>query len=49
MGVIANRGISSPGMPLSARVWVQVFVNGKAYPLAEAWTARLRQCVLTVL
>lgn len=49
MGVIANRGIVSPGMPLSARVWVQVFLNGMAFPLAEARTRRLRQCVPSVL
>ena len=32
MGVIANRGIVLPGMPLSARAWVQVFLNGMAFP-----------------
>lgn len=45
MGVIANRGLFLPGMPLSARAWVQVFLNGMAFPLAEARTRRMRQCV----
>ena len=40
MGVIANRGLVLPGMPLSARAWVQVFL-----PFAEARTRRMRQCV----
>lgn len=45
MGVIANRGLVLPGMPLSARAWVQVFLNGMAFPFAEARTRRMRQCV----
>lgn len=45
MGVIANRGLLLPGMPLSARAWVQVFLNGMAFPLAEARTRCMRQCV----
>ena len=49
MGVIANRGLFLPDMPLSARAWVQVFLNGMAFPLAEARTRRMRQCVPDLL
>lgn len=47
MGVIANRGIVLPGMPLSARVGPGL--NGMAFPLAEARTRRMRQCVSGLL
>ena len=33
MGVIANRGLFLPGMPLSARAWVQSFLTGWRSPL----------------
>ena len=42
MGVIATRGINYLSMPVSGRLWTQVFLNGKAYPQAEASVQHLR-------
>lgn len=43
MGVIASSGLPTPGMPLSARVWTQAFLDGRAFPLAEAGAMWLSQ------
>ena len=41
MGVITNHGINYPSMPVSSQLWTQVFLNGKAFPQAEANAQRL--------
>ena len=48
MGVIATEAYSCLACP-SLRAWVQVFLNGMAFPLAEARTRRMRQCVPDLL